>query len=183
MVLQKLRDVGLYAKLERCIFYQSQVEFLECIISGEGLSMDRKKIQTIMEWRTPKTIRDVQCFLSFINFYQLFIQDYLKIAAPLMCLTCKNKLEWNVGAYQAFQDLKVAFTMVLILIHPDFLKPFFLESDISDYILRTVLSQNKEDRQLYPIAFHSRKFTTIEINYEIHNKELLTTVNSLQEWR
>jgi hypothetical protein len=51
MVVQKLRDAGLYAKLEKCVFHQPQVEFLGYIIVGEGLSMGPKKIQTIMEWR------------------------------------------------------------------------------------------------------------------------------------
>jgi hypothetical protein len=55
MVLQKLRDAGLYAKLENCVFHQLQMEFLDYIISEEGLSMDPKKIQTIMEWRKPNS--------------------------------------------------------------------------------------------------------------------------------
>jgi hypothetical protein len=49
MVLQKLRDTGLCAKLEKCVFHQSQVEFMDYIISREGLYVDPKKIQTIME--------------------------------------------------------------------------------------------------------------------------------------
>jgi hypothetical protein len=50
MVLQKLRDAGLYAKLEKCVFHQPQVEFLDYIIfSEENLFIDPKKIQTIME--------------------------------------------------------------------------------------------------------------------------------------
>jgi hypothetical protein len=69
MILQKLRDAGLYAKLEKCIFHQPQLEFLGYIISENGFFMDSKKIQTIMEWRKPKTVRDVQCFLGFANFY------------------------------------------------------------------------------------------------------------------
>ena len=56
MILQKLCNAGLYAKLEECIFHQPQVEFLGYIISREGLSMDPKKTQTIMKWRKPKTI-------------------------------------------------------------------------------------------------------------------------------
>jgi hypothetical protein len=56
MVLQKLRDVELYAKLEKCVFHQPQVEFLGYIISGKGLSMDPTKIHTIMEWRKSKTV-------------------------------------------------------------------------------------------------------------------------------
>jgi hypothetical protein len=54
MVLQKLNDAGFYAKLEKCVFHQPQVEFLNYIISREGLYMDPKKIQTIIEWRNPK---------------------------------------------------------------------------------------------------------------------------------
>ena len=183
LVLKRLRNAGLYAKLEKCVFHQPQVEFLGYIISGEGLSMDPKKIQTVLEWKKPTTIRDVQCFLGFANFYRIFIKDYSKIATPLTRLTCKDKLEWSTEADQAFEILKTAFTSAPILTHPDFQKPFFLESDASDFALGAVLSQHGEDGRLHPVAFHSRKFTAAEINYEIHDKELLAIVDSFQEWR
>jgi hypothetical protein len=64
------------------------------------------------------------------------------------------------------------------LIHPDFSKPFFLESDVSDYALGAVLSQNGEDGRLHPVSYHSQKFTAVEIKYEIHDKELLAIVDS-----
>ena len=183
LVLEKLRNAGLYAKLEKCVFHQSQVEFLGFIISGEGLFMDPKKIQTVFEWKRPTTVRDVQCFLGFANFYRIFIQDYSKIAARLTRLTCKDKLEWSMEADQAFEILKMTFTSAPILIHSNFQKPFFLESDASDYALGAVLSQHGEDGRLHLVAFHSRKFTAAKINYEIHNKELLAIVDSFQEWR
>jgi hypothetical protein len=85
-----------------------------------------------------------------------------------------------VEADQAFQNLKSAFTTTPILIYSDFSKPFFLESDASDYALEAVLSQNEEDGRLHSVAFHSRKFTTAEINYEIHDKEFLAIVDSFQ---
>jgi hypothetical protein len=69
------------------------------------------------------------------------------------------------------------------LIHPNFSKSFFLESNASDYALGTILSQNGADGRLHLVAFHSQKFTTAEINYEIHDKELLAIVDSFQEWR
>ena len=169
MVLQKLCDARFYAKLENCISHQPQVEFLDYTISGEGLSMDPKKIQTIIEWRKPKSIRDVQCFIGFVNLYWYFIQDYTKIAIPLTHLTCKNKLKWNSGANQAFQDFKTAFTMAPILIHLEFSNSFFFEGDAFDYALGMVLSQNEEDEQLHLVAFHSQNFTDVEINYEIHD--------------
>ena len=69
-----------------------------------------------------------------------------------------------------------------ILFHSDFKKAFFLKSDASNFVLGAVISQHSENGCLHPIAFHWQKFTTVEINYEIHNKELLTIVNSFQEW-
>jgi hypothetical protein len=97
-------------------------------------------------------------------------------------LTCKDKLEWNAEADQAFETLKKAFTTVPILTHPDFQKPFFLEMDASDFALGAVLSQPDKDG-LHPVMFHSRKYNAAEINYEIHDKELLAIVDSFQEWR
>ena len=102
MVLDKLRSAGLYAKLEKCNFHQSQVEFLGYIVSCDGISMDQKKIQAVLRWATPKTVLDVQSFLGFANFYRIFIKNYSKIAAPLTRLTCKDKLDWNSDAKKAF---------------------------------------------------------------------------------
>jgi hypothetical protein len=72
--------------------------------------------------------------------------------------------------------------MAPILTHPNFQKPFFLETNASDFALGTVLSQPDKDGRLHPVAFHSRKFIVAEINYEIHDKELLAIADSFQEW-
>ena len=183
LVLDKLCNAGLYAKLEKCNFHQSQVEFLGYIVSCDGMSMDQKKVQVVLEWETPKTIHDVQCFLGFANFYRIFIKSYSKIAAPLTRLTCKDKLDWNSDVEKAFQLLKTAFTTAPVLVHPDFSKPFFMETDASDFALGVVLLQLGDGEKLHPLAFHSQKFSAVEINYEIHDKELLAIVDSFQEWR
>jgi hypothetical protein len=59
LVLDKLREVGLYAKLEKCEFHQTKVEFLSCINLKDGVHMDSCKVQTIMNWVTPNSIHDV----------------------------------------------------------------------------------------------------------------------------
>jgi hypothetical protein len=102
LVLQNLRDIGLYTKLEKCVFYQPQVEFLGYIISNEGLMMDLKKIQAATDWSIPKIVRDVQCFFVFANFYRIFIKNYSQVAAPLTQLTYKDKLEWGPEAQKSF---------------------------------------------------------------------------------
>ena len=102
--------------------------------------MDLKKVEAIVSWKVPKTVRDVQCFLGFANFYRIFIKNYSQVAAPLTWLTCKDKLEWGPQVEKAFQDLKTAFITTPILVHPDFAKAFYLETDASDFALEVVLS-------------------------------------------
>ena len=81
-VLERFHEYGLYAKLEKCTFDQDHVEFLGYMVSEEGISMDPSTVQTILDWQTPTSVRDVQCFLGFANFYCKFIKSYSKIVVP-----------------------------------------------------------------------------------------------------
>ena len=89
-VLLRLQQHRLYAKLEKCTFDENHVEFLGYVISYNGISMDPSKVQAVVDWQTPCSVRDVQCFLGFANFYRKFIQNYSKIVMPLTELTQKN---------------------------------------------------------------------------------------------
>jgi hypothetical protein len=90
-VLQRLREYGLYAKLEKYSFDCKQVEFLGYVVPSKGISMDPTKVQMVLDWKTPQLVRDVQCFLGFANFYRKFIKGYSTIILPLMQLTKKNQ--------------------------------------------------------------------------------------------
>ena len=58
-----------------------------------------------------------------------------------------------------------------------------IETDASDFAIGAILSQQDEESRLHPVAFHSRKFQPAEINYEIHDKELLAVVATFKHWR
>ena len=186
-VLQRLREYGLYAKLEKCCFDRNEVEFLGYVVSPKGISMDPTKVQTVLEWQTPCSVRDVQCFLGFANFYRKFIKNYSDIVFPLTQLTRKDQtFSWNSSASKAFENLKRAFTCAPILVHVDLAKPFIMEADASDFALGSILSQMGDNAKWHPVAFHSRKFEPAEINYEIHDKELSLLENRVfidqKEW-
>jgi len=85
---------------------------------------------------------------------------------------------WNTEAEAAFRELKHRFTTAPILAHFDPKKPVIIETDASDFALGTVLSQRSEEGRLHRVAFHSRKFQPVDINYEIHEKELLAIVDA-----
>jgi hypothetical protein len=78
--------------------------------------------------------------------------------------------------------LKWRFTTATILRHFDPTLPTVMETDASDFAIGVVLSQQVEGR-LHPVAFHSRKMDKVEINYEIHDKEMIVVVSGFKEWR
>jgi len=160
------------------------VEFLVYVISPDGVSMDKSKVKTIQCWATPSSVKDVQCFLGFANFYCQFIKGYSKITTPLTALTCKDKpFSSNPKAHAAFDTLKMAFTSTPVLIHPNLAKPFIVETDASDFALGAILFQSGIDGLLHPVAFYSWKLTSAEINYQVYDKELLTIITTFEQWR
>ena len=69
------------------------MEFLGYIISEDGIIMSTEKVQAVKDWPTPKTVKNIQEFLGFANFYKRFIENFAKIAQPLIELT-KGKTPW-----------------------------------------------------------------------------------------
>ena len=185
-VLRKLQENGLVVSPEKCVWKAQEVEFLGYVIGRNGIKMAREKVEAVLEWKPPKSLTEVQSFLGFANFYRRFIQDYSQVVRPLTELTKKEKKEewsWNPEAQAAFEKLKQRFTTAPILAHFDPAKAVIIETDASDFVLGAVLSQQDEDNRLHPVAFHSRKFQPAEINYEIHDKELLVVVDAFKHWR
>ena len=145
--------------------------------------MDPSKVTAIAEWPEPKTVKDVQSFQGFTNFYQRFIEKYSQKATPLTNLTQKEQpFQWNEEHQQAFKAIKEAFTngKVLHIFDPELATK--VETDTSDRAIGACLGQQK-DKKLLPVAFYSQKLTPPEQNYEIHDKELLAIVNVLKQWR
>ena len=184
-VLKRLTTNGLAVSPEKCVWKAQEVEFLGYIIGREGVKMSKDKVDAVLKWKTPESLAEVQSFLGFANFYRRFIKDYSRVARPLTELTKKTagKWSWNREAEAAFKELKERFTTAPILAHFDAQRAVIIETDASDFAIGAVLSQRDEEGRLHPVAFHSRKFTPAEINYEIHDKELLAVVDAFKHWR
>ncbi len=103
-VLRRLIDHQLYAMAENCEFHQESVSFLGYVISSGGVAMDDKKIHSVVNWHQPTTLKELQRFLGFANFYRRFIRNFSTVTAPLTSMTKKGnqRLTWSPAAHQAF---------------------------------------------------------------------------------
>lgn len=184
IVLQALRDAGLYLDIKKCEFEVQEVTYLGMIVSTAGVRMDPAKVACITGWEDCSNVKDVQAFLGFANFYRRFIKNFSRIVRPLVALTRKNHTwDWSIACQNSFKTLKTAFTTAPALSHFDPTKEIFVETDASDFVSSGVLSQKGADGVLHPVAFMSKKYDPAECNYEIYDKELLAIVRSFEGWR
>src|ERR1700731_432593 len=159
------------------------MEYLGFVLSLTGLSMDMAKVKAIKEWPIPWKVKDIQSFLGFTNFYHCFIHGCSDIITLMTCLTRKNTpWLWSDDCQSAFDSLKFAFSSAPILSHFIPGAPLIVKTDALDYTVTAILSTVASDSEVHPIAFHSCTLGISELNYDTHNKELLTIFEGFTAW-
>jgi len=83
VVLNVLREHQLYGKLCKCEFWLKEVQFLEHVISVEGIVVDPAKIEIVLKWERPKTVTEVRSFLGLAGYYRRFVEGFSKKVNPL----------------------------------------------------------------------------------------------------
>src|SRR5882724_6957343 len=183
-VLDILCKHRLYLKAEKCTFGKPMVEYLSLILSEGRMEMDPVKVAGVQDWPTPRNVTEVQSFVGFVNFYRCFVQDFSHVAKPLHQLTKKGEeWQWADEEQASFEELKHLITSTPILVQPNQDAPFWLETDTSGYATRVILSQLRNDGKWHLVGFTSKGLDAAERNYEVHDKELLSVIRGLKEWR
>ncbi len=184
-VLTRLREAGLQVDIDKSEFSVTTTKYLGFIISTDGIRVDPSKVQCIKDWKQPTTVKGIQAFLGFCNFYRRFIQEYGRVARPLTLLTRKDAVfDWTTACAQAFQKLKDALLSSPVLRYFTYGKEHKLETDASDGVIAAIMSERDEDSDLWhPVAFFSKTMAPAECNYPIHDKEMLAIVRAFEEWQ
>ena len=183
-VLRRLEENDLFVKPEKCVWKVREVGFLGVIIGEDGVKMEKEKVQGVVEWPVPKSVKDVQKFLGLANYYRWFVKDFAKIAKPLHEMM-RKETKWNWGERQqkAFEELKERFTTEPVLVTPDLDREMRVEVDALDFATGGVLLIKCEDERWRPVAYIFKSLNEAERNYKIHNKEMLAIIWCLEAWR
>ena len=119
VVLETLRKEELYAKLSKCEFWLREVSFLGHIVLEEGIRVDPKKIEVIIEWKPPRNVTEVHSFLGLAGYYRRFVKGFSMTTTPMTRLLQKNvKFEWNEKCQASFEKLKAFLTEAPVLTQP-----------------------------------------------------------------
>jgi len=183
-VLRKLWDGGLFLDPGKSEFARKKIKYLGSIVEadGKGVSTDPEKVEAVKIWKAPNTQKEVRRFLGFANYYRMFIPNYSKIAGPLTALTGKGvPFSWSKQEGAAFEELKEKFCRAPVLSHWDPGLPTFLETDCSGFAMGGALLQETNGTRR-PVGFFSKKLNNAEINYDIHDKEMLAIISCVKFW-
>jgi len=180
-VLRRLEENDLYVKPEKCAWKVQKVNFLGVVMGQGKIEMEENKVVGVLNWPTPKMVRDVRKFLGLANYYRRFVKDFAKLARPLNNLTRKEeKWRWGDEQQKAFEQLKTVFTNQPLLVAPDLDKEFRVEVDASNFATEGVLSIKCKDNKWRPVAYISKSLNETERNYKIHDKEMLAIIRCLE---
>ena len=109
-------NYNLAVAAHKSTFHVPEVEFLGYILNETGVTMSERKAEAVKKWEVPKSVKHIQRFLGFANFYYRFIKGFSGICRPITNLLRKeSKFEWKTEATKAFTELKEAFTSAPIL--------------------------------------------------------------------
>ena len=142
VVLETLRQEQLYVKLSECEFWLNEVSFLGHVVSKEGIRVDPKKIEVVVEWKPPRNVTEVRSFLGLTGYYKRFVKGFSMTAAPMTRLLQKNvKYEWSEKCLRSFDKLKAFLTEAPVLTQPTCSKENVIFNDASLNGLECVLMQ------------------------------------------
>jgi hypothetical protein len=203
LVLSRLIQHQLYAKLSKCEFHTQKVGYLGFVVTPNGVKIEEDQVGSIKDWPVPKSIRDIRIFLGFANYYRRFIEGFSRIASPLHKVTQRpnnsakggyvqrkeesRAIDLDAEAVKSFKILKQKFAEGPVLAHFDPATPCRVETDASGFAISGILSQPRPGlggkEQWHPVAYYSRKMSPAERNYDTHDGELLAVVEAFKHWR
>lgn len=183
-VFTKLKQGGITLRLKKSVFAQESIKLLGYELSSKGLGKDKDKFTKIIDFRTPKTVKETRQLLGFINFYRIFSNKYSEVLFPIYQLLKKNvKFRWLPIHSQALEKVREIFQEEVVLKKPLPDREFILEVDASDRTCSSIIYQVDADGQDRIIGMHSKVFSSAQMSYSITEKEMYALIEGVAKYK
>ena len=189
-VFKRLNEAQLTIRLSKCKFFQREIRFLGHIVSDKGIRTQPEKVAAIKNMERPRTVKDLLKFLGAAGYYRKHIPgDLAEITFPLTELTKGatrkakryTKLKWSDEAQIAFDKVKELLCKDIMLMYPDFEKPFYLWTDASDVSVGGLLGQRNSKGETLPLMYFSKKLNKSQRNWSTTEKESYALIYGLRQ--
>lgn len=188
LLFERLRDFNIIVNPAKCVFGASEVDYLGHHISADGTCPLKAKVEAILNFPKPETVKELRRFLGMLNFYRRFVANAAEIQSPLLVYlrnskkNDKTKIQWTAEAESAFLRCKEKLAHATLLVHPAENAPLRLTTDASDTAIGAVLEQKVEDIW-QPLGFFSKKLNSAQQNYSTYDRELLAVYEAIKFFR
>ena len=188
MVIHALTKAGFKLKPLKCKITYLAIQFMGAVVDGDQRGVCPLKVEVFAKMQRPRTGKEVQKVLGFVNFLRDFIPLYSCVVGPLKGLRSTKKIDndlWlSSGGKKAFDLAKEILSRAPVLSNPDWSKEFFVETDASQFGVGAVLFQKgtKGEVNIY-IDFATKAFNSSQQNYSAVKRELLAGMFALERWR
>lgn len=187
IVFDRLKQYQMTINLEKCAFGKNTVKYLGHSVTKDGILPLPDKVQAILDYKEPKTAKELRRFIAMVNFYRRFIKGAAAIQDILQKLihgnikNDKRPVEWTPETRKAFNDFKQSLANATLLAHPVENAALILGVDASDNSIGGVL-QRLVNGELQPLAFFSKKLTDSQRNWSAYSRELLAIYKGIKHF-
>lgn len=185
-VLMRFREFNIYINPEKCKMGVSEVKYVGLTISSEGIHFARERLEDILKWPKPETMKKLKSFLGLANYFRRHVNRHSIIVQPLnrmlIAYDKSRRLNWTPEAENAFEEIKHAIYNCPRLSFVDDHSPIHLYTDASDGGIGAHLIQIVDDVERH-IAFMSKAFREERMkNWDVSQKEGYAIYAALNEW-
>ena len=147
LLLKQLEKYNLKARIEKCSFGQTELEFLGHIVSGEGIKPSPKKIEALQKMPYLHTMKQLQSQLGFFNYFSRFIPNFATHAPLYRLITKERKFKITQEDRKALDYMKKLLIEATLLVHFDPTRKIKMAVDASNVAVGGILMQedNKGD--------------------------------------
>lgn len=198
-VFKRFRKANLRLKPKKCALFQTEVPFLGHIVSRDGVRTDPVKVETIVNWPHPESVKEIQGFLGLCGYYRRFVRGFSTIAAALVALTRKDsidedtgKVNWTEEVEESFISLKKAIVDSVALKYVQRQPPecsleqreglFILDTDASNFGIGGAVHQIQDGIEV-PLSFGSKTLSKTQRGYCTTYRELLAVVHFAKHFK
>jgi len=192
-VFERFRDHGITLNPDKCHLGLTQVEYVGHTINKNGLHFTRDKLDSVMNFPRPETMKNVKSFLGLANYFRDHISNHSLRVQPLQDLVADydkrkahSKVVWTDACNAAFIDIRQAIDECPMLWFLDDHSPIFLQCDASDYGIGAYLHQKvrQPDGSVkdHPVGFISKSLVSGHDSWDIPMKEGFAIFYALRKW-